>query len=75
MPYGMGVLQVKIGPGNGLLPDGTKPFPNPVEHFAIFKNNIVTMNIKKMFENYHLIMTIIIPRGQWVDFPSKSGHR
>ena len=29
MPYG-DLSLVNIGPGNGLLPDGTKPLPDPM---------------------------------------------
>ena len=28
-PYGVGI-EVNIGSGNGLLPDGTKPLPKPM---------------------------------------------
>ena len=29
-PYGPTDIRVNIGSGNGLLPDGTKPLPEPV---------------------------------------------
>ena len=29
MPYGDTEIRVNIGSGNGLLPDGTKPLPEP----------------------------------------------
>ena len=53
-------IWVDIGLGNGLVPDGTKPLPEPMltyqwvlwwSHDSSFPGNIHDINLKDEFEN------------------------
>ena len=76
MPYGIGYL-VNTGSGNGLLPDGTKPLPEPMltyhqqgpvaffwwhYHKKIWRNQ----SVKQKIEDYFFKITLRSPSGQWV---------
>ena len=60
-------IWVNIGSGNGLLPDGTKPLPEPML--------VKSSDINILFENYMSKISFKCPRGQWVKLLGKSpGH-
>ena len=65
---------VNIGSDNGLLPDGTKPLPDPM--LTIHQLGLVAFmflwNAQDIypwyeFENYLFEITAVSPRGQWVN--------
>ena len=77
MPYGDTDL-VAIGPANGLLPDGTKPLPEPVSPLIIgevlwhltlgnFTRNAqdIYVDISLKITNVKIIAAYL--RGQWVN--------
>ena len=77
MPYGDTDL-VAIGPANGLLPDGTKPLPEPVSPLIIgevlwhltlgnFARNAqdIYVDISLKITNVKIIAAYL--RGQWVN--------
>ena len=46
-------IWVDIGSGNGLLPDSTKPLPEPsVKSSDNFTGDVSTINHNNLFENY-----------------------
>ena len=74
--YGERDPWVNIGSGNGLLPDGTKPLPEPL--LTNYQSCLVTftpgqfhkkikITIPNMLSNYHFNITVISSRGQWVN--------
>ena len=76
-------LEISINTGliNGLLPDGTKPFPEPVltchprDPLAFILGwclNTQDIGPQDVFQIYAFEMTATSPRGQWVK-PSDSG--
>ena len=66
-----------IGSGNGLLPDGTKTFPEPMlinhhERLVAFTGGNYSGNAQDMyhkyeFENHHFDITVTSPSDQWVN--------
>ena len=71
-------IWVNIGSGNGLLPDGTKPLPEPMltDHkwsqvtfiLGLFHMRCLNhQSLKSVFENYMSKISFIFPRGQWVN--------
>ena len=76
MPYGIIYLCVKIGSGNGLLPDGTKPLPDPMLTWSIvqwhsYQSNCTRDTSGIIYYNYlenHLSkIPFKYPMGQWVN--------
>ena len=76
-PYGD--IWVNIGSGNGLLPDGTKPLPEPmltyhqygpVSFFLsedLIKRSSEGTNQWSKLENWIFKVASKSPRGQWVN--------
>ena len=71
-------IWVNIGSGNGLLPDGTKPLPEPMltAHqwspvtFILgqfYKRSLNHQSPKDLLENYMSKILFKFPRGQWVN--------
>ena len=66
----------KIGSGNGLLPDGTKPLPEPMLTYhqwspvnlilRNFTRDASTINHQSLFENYISENSFKFTRGHWV---------
>ena len=66
---------VNIVSGNGLLPDGTKPLPEPMLHQygavtfiwgQCYKRYLIQQLLKSDIENYLIEISFKSPRGQWV---------
>ena len=70
---------VNIGSGNGLLPDGTKPLPEPMLTYnrwgpmPFILRRCEDTNQENKIENYGFKMASRSPRGQWVK-SYKLGH-
>ena len=70
-------IWVNIGSGNGLLPDGNKPLPEPMltDHqwspvtfiLGQFHNRCLNHQHWSPFENYMSKLSFNFPRGQWVN--------
>ena len=58
---------VNIGLGNGLLPDGAKPLPEPM--LTYYRGDLVALtgNAWYEFRNFWFKNTATYPRGQWVN--------
>ena len=71
-----------LGSGNGLLPDGPKPLPDPgnvdlsvsIQFFVLsylpktnFTGSAQDMDLLNKFEKYTCKIIPTSPRGQWVD--------
>ena len=73
-------IWVNIGSGNGLLPDGTKPLPEPMltdyqwgsETFILwqFHKRCLNQQSQKFLWKLLIWNTLIFPRGQWVNSES-----
>ena len=73
-------IWVNIGSGNGLLPDGTKPLPEPMltNHqwspvtliSGQFHRDASATNHLNLFQNYIADISFKFPRGQWVNLSS-----
>ena len=70
-------IWVNIGSGNGLLPDGTEPVPEPLLNFCGIRLRAMKMSTEatilyNRFDNHMISMPHInlitnsSPRGQWV---------
>ena len=76
-PYGDIYIWVNTGSGIGLLPDGTKPLPEPmlISHqwgsvafiWEQFCKRCISYQSQKLAWNYLSKMTVKSPRGQWVN--------
>ena len=71
MPYG-DIYLVNIGSDDGLLPDGTKPLPEPMQinhqwSLVVFPlGQFCSKCMQDEFENYILNITVKSPRGPWI---------
>ena len=73
-------IWVNIGPGNGLLPDGTKPLPEPMLTchkygpvtfiWGQFHKRYLSHWPLNQLENYSSKIYFESPRGQWVNCSS-----
>ena len=77
-------IWVNIGSGNGLLPDSTKPLPEPVLTYHMcgpvtliwgqFHYRYLSHWPLNQLENYSSKIDFESPRGQWVKVSLKLGH-
>ena len=71
-------IWVNIGSGNGLLPDGTKPLPEPMLTYhqrgsvalswEQFHRKCSRYQFVKLVWNYNFKIISTFPRGQWVKY-------
>ena len=65
-------IWVKIAPGNGLLPDGTKPLPEPKltynqSGFVVFTSEQFCRKWSRYLSLMSWILQQYLPGGQWVN--------
>ena len=68
MPFGTAEVEVNIGSGNGLLPNGTKPSPEPMLTYHQYGSlKFILDKVKiSITEITHYKFGTTSPRAQWV---------